>query len=80
MSGGDDRAPVYLRHIEQAIYRIFQYTEDVDEVGFLNDSLIQDAVIRNFEIVGEASRNIERRDPDFVAAHPELPLPDAYDM
>lgn len=30
--------------------------------------------------IGEASRNIERRYPDFVAAHPELPLTFAYEM
>ena len=37
-------------------------------------------MIRNFEIIGEASRNVERVDPNFVAAHPELPLSFAYDM
>ena len=37
-------------------------------------------MIRNLEVVGEASRNIERVDPDFVAAHPELPLAVATDM
>jgi uncharacterized protein with HEPN domain len=42
--------------------------------------MIQDAVIRNFEIIGEASKNIERVAPEFVAAHPELPLAFAYDM
>lgn len=35
-------------------------------------------MIRNFEIIGEASRNIERVAPDFVTAHPELPLTFAY--
>jgi uncharacterized protein with HEPN domain len=37
-------------------------------------------VIRNFEIIGEASRNIERNCPEFAAAHPELPLIVAYEM
>jgi uncharacterized protein with HEPN domain len=41
---------------------------------------MQDAVIRNLEIIGEASRNIERKHPDFTAAHPELPLSFAYEM
>jgi uncharacterized protein with HEPN domain len=41
---------------------------------------VQDAVIRNLEIVGEASNSIERRYPEFVAAHPELPLAIAYQM
>ena len=42
--------------------------------------MVQDAVIRNFEIIGEASRNIERVDPQFLVSHPELPLSFAYDM
>lgn len=37
-------------------------------------------MIRNFKIIGEASRNIERVAPDFVTSHPELPLSFAYDM
>ena len=42
--------------------------------------MIQDAVIRNFEIIGEASKNVERVAPEFVVAHPDLPLAFAYDM
>lgn len=30
--------PEYLRHILEAIERITQYTEDMDEVAFLNDT------------------------------------------
>ena len=37
-------------------------------------------MIRNFEIIGEASKNVERVAPEFVAAHPDLPLAFAYDM
>ena len=42
--------------------------------------MVQDAVIRNFEMIVEASRNIERANPGFVAPHPELPLSFAYEM
>ncbi len=70
----------YLGHILEAIDRIHEYLQDMDEVGFLANRMAQDAVIRNFEIIGEASRNIERVAPEFVAAHPELPLSFAYDM
>ena len=55
------RLPEYLRHIIEAIERIHRYVEDVSEVTFLSDQKTQDAVIRNFEIIGEASRNIERQ-------------------
>lgn len=37
-------------------------------------------MIRNFEIIGEASHNIETHYPEFATAHPELPLVFAYQM
>jgi len=70
----------YLGHILQAIERIERYTEDMDELTFLDDEMAQDAVIRNFEIIGEASHNIEVNFPEFAQAHPELPLAFAYQM
>ncbi len=80
MSPKNARAADYLGHILQAIARIGRYTADLDEVGFLKNELIQDAVIRNFEIIGEASRNIERNCPEFAAEHRDLPLLNAYEM
>jgi uncharacterized protein with HEPN domain len=70
----------YLAHILQAIERIERHTEDMGEVAFLADEMAQDAVIRNFEIIGEASHNIELNFSDFAKAHPELPLAFAYQM
>ncbi len=70
----------YLSHILQAIERVDRYTEDIDEVAFLQNEMVQDAVIRNFEIIGEASHNIECHFPEFATAHPELPLAFAYQM
>ena len=70
----------YLGHILEAIERIEEYVSDMDELTFLGNKLVQDAVIRNFEIIGEASNNIEKQFPEFVAAHPELPLAPAYQM
>ena len=52
----------------------------VDEVAFLENKMVQDAVIRNIEIIGEAARNIERYHPDFAIAHPEVPWEDIYLM
>jgi uncharacterized protein with HEPN domain len=71
-----------LGHILQAVERIERYTAAMTETVFLREEneLTQDAVIRNFEIIGEASRNIERHCPEFAAAHPELPLLNAYEM
>jgi uncharacterized protein with HEPN domain len=80
MSKPVQRLNDYLSHIQEAIERIEKYTEDTSEVDFLNNTLLQDAVIRNFEVLGEASHNIEVNFPSFVTAHPELPLADAYQM
>lgn len=70
----------YLTHILTAIERIEQYTADLDVETFLRDERTQDAVIRNIEVIGEASHRIETRFPDFVTAHPELPVSSAYQM
>ena len=72
--------PDYLGHILAAIERIERHTSDVDELGFLNSELIQDAVIRNIEIIGEASNNIQRVDPVFAARHAEIPWQVMYAM
>jgi len=70
----------YLDHILESISRIEEYTAGLDKEVFLEIRLVQDAVIRNFEIIGEASRSIERLDPDFVARNPDIPFLFAYDM
>lgn len=80
MSRDRQRLADYLAHILEAIERIEHYTGDMSEVAFLETAMAQDAVIRNFEIIGEASHNIEKHYPDFAADHPELPLAFAYQM
>ena len=63
----DDR--VYLNHILDAITRIESYTSKGKEV-FFRESMVQDAVIRNLEIIGEAVKNLSA---DLRARHPEIP-------
>lgn len=74
------RVPDYLGHILKAIERIDRYTEDMDEMAFLDNELVQDAVIRNIEIVGEAANNIQRVDADFAARHDDIPWLVMYTM
>lgn len=74
------RVPDYLGHILQAIERIGRYTADLDEVGFLRNEMAQDAVIRNIEIIGEASNNILRAAPEFAAQHGDIPWLVMYTM
>ena len=70
----------YLEHIGTAIDRIARYTEHMEKAPFLENTMVQDAVIRNLEIIGEASHNIETQFSDFAAGHPELQLAFAYQM
>lgn len=74
------RVPEYLKHILQAIERIDRYTAAMDESGFLNSELVQDAVIRNIEIIGEASNNIQCVAPQFADQHGEIPWQVMYTM
>lgn len=80
MSAKPHRLADYLTHMLEAIDRIGRYTEGMDSATFRGTPLVQDAVIRNLEILGEASRNVETRFPGFAEAHPSLPLGPAYQM
>jgi uncharacterized protein with HEPN domain len=80
MTADELRLGDYLGHILEAIERVEEYVSDIDELNFLDNRLVQDAVIRNFEIIGEASKNIQKHFPQFVTDHPELPLSSAYQM
>jgi uncharacterized protein with HEPN domain len=80
LSRDQQRLDIYLAHILEAIEPIGRYTQDLAEADFLENHLVQDAVIRNFEIIGEASNNIEKHYPDFAAEHPDLLLAFAYQM
>jgi uncharacterized protein with HEPN domain len=74
------RVPDYLGHILQAIERIERYTRDVDLTQFSASEMLQDAVIRNFEVIGEAANNIQRADATFAAMHSEIPWQVMYTM
>lgn len=49
---------VYLQHILDAIGRIEEYLLGVDEETFYEQSLVQDGVIRQLEIIGEATKRL----------------------
>lgn len=54
----DDLA--FIEHILLCIDKIQQYTKNLTPQDFNNDELIQDAVIRNIEIIGEATKKISK--------------------
>ncbi len=60
---------VYLAQILERIDRILRYTDEGKDV-FLRDLVIQDAVIRNFEVIGEAAKRIS---VEYREATPTIP-------
>ena len=62
-------ALVYLEHIRDAIKRIEAYTAK-GRKAFFQDTMVQDAVIRNLEIIGEAAKNLP---PELRKQHSKIP-------
>ena len=60
---------LYLLHVRDAIDRIRSYTHQGKD-AFLTSSLLQDAVIRNLEIIGEAANRVSSQTQEL---HPEIP-------
>ena len=60
----------YIEHILDAIARIKRYTENLSYKEFERSEMIQDAVIRNFEVIGEATKNIYS---ELVLSNPKIP-------
>ena len=54
----DDR--IYIEHILQSIEKIQSYISGKDQETFSNDSITQDAVVRQLEIIGEATKRISK--------------------
>jgi len=59
-----------IKDILQAIDKIELYTKNMTVSEFKKSTLVVDAVIRNFEIIGEACVHIPH---DFRIAHPDIP-------
>lgn len=51
---------VYIKHMLECIKKVENYTKDINEEDFLKNNLVQDAVIRNFEIIGEATKQLPK--------------------
>ena len=60
---------VFLKHILESINLIQKYTKGFTKKKFKKSRKIQDAVIRNLEIIGEATKNLPK---EFTAKYPEI--------
>lgn len=61
---------VYLEDILEAIEKISEYIVGTDEVGFSQNFVVQDAVIRRLAIIGEAAGKVPE---DMQAKFPDIP-------
>lgn len=60
----------FLSDIKEAIKRIEDYIETINYETFLQDIKTQDAVVRNLEIIGEATKNVSQ---DLKKKYPQIP-------
>lgn len=67
MSKRDDA--LLLADMLEAVERILRYTEGMALEDFTEDELVQDGVVWNFEIIGEASRHPSK---DLRDQHPDM--------
>ena len=64
-----DDAP-YVLHILEAIAKIERYTNGMLYEAFVANELVQDGVVRELQIIGEAAKRLSE---NFKARHSEIP-------
>jgi len=67
----------FLNHILDAIKKIEKYIQGIDEEAFKKNDLVQDGVIRQIEIIGEA---VKRLSDDITSQSPQVPWQDIAGM
>ncbi len=68
---------VFLKHILDAIIRIEEYVVGLKREEFMANHLVQDGVIRQIEIIGEATKKLSG---EMKKKHPDLPWKDMAGM
>jgi uncharacterized protein with HEPN domain len=63
------RDAIYVEHIAERIRRIEEAAQNGRD-AFESSHVLQDAIIRNFEVIGEAVKQLS---PELREAHPDVP-------
>lgn len=74
MKRGDS---IYLKHILDAISTIEEYTQGIKYEDFIDNHLVQDGVIRQIELIGEATKRLSK---EIRGRNPEIPWKDMAGM
>lgn len=68
---------LYLEHIRESIARIEKYVSGVEEEGFMANDQLQDAVIRQLQIIGEAAKRLS---DETISKYPDVEWKDIAGM
>lgn len=72
------RAPkLYLQDILTSINNIEEYVKEMTFETFIRDNKTMHAVVRNFEIIGEAAKNMP---PELITKYPDVPWKEMVSM
>ena len=63
----DDR--LYLIRLSESIAKIESYMDGLDFASFMQNTLVQDAVLRNLQVLAESTQRLSE---DFKAHHSEI--------
>jgi len=68
---------IYIDHILNSINRILDYISGKDRQAFEADLVTQDAVVRQLEVIGEATKRVSK---ELRSKHPDIPWADIVGM
>jgi uncharacterized protein with HEPN domain len=71
------RDDAYVLDMLLAARKVLEFTRGVSWERFERDDLIQNAVMRQIQIIGEAARKVSS---EYQSAHPEVPWRDVISM
>ena len=68
---------VFLKHVLDSINQIEEYVDDMGFEDFVSNKLVQDGVVRQLEIIGEATKHLS---PELREKYPKTPWEDIAGM
>ena len=68
---------IYIDHILNSINRILDYISGKEREAFEEDQLTQDAVVRQLEVIGEATKRVSK---ELRSKNPDIPWSDMAGM